>query len=558
MITPEEFSEGSVLLIDKPLQWSSFQAVNKIKWAILKHYKLKKIKIGHAGTLDPLASGLLVICTGKYTKKITEIQDAVKTYTGTITLGATTPSYDMETEVDFQYPTDHITPELIEEVRQHFIGELVQIPPVFSAIKKNGKRLYEFARDGKEIEVPQRTIYIHTFNLDITDFPHIHFEVQCSKGTYIRSLANDFGKALGSGAYLSALRRNQIGDYSVNEALTPDAFIEKHIPDLRKSERPIILTTIISPERKKKVTLNDSFADKRERLNNQFKQEKTINDLYEEREQKRRGEQTSESSFASLNIEAIFPKKKQQKKRGLRYEVEYFFRMFTHTDKAITLTLLILFGTVITLMAMQLQNMPKEIGIELALSPEDLPYDFSKKEQQETVETHSNDNVKLTTNVYNQADTRLQHDEDFKTLEEIMAERATEEMASAKEALVGNSKMATDLVITDNTLHKNTEKIVTTNKANKNTLVKYSLSGRTGYVPNPVFTCEKEGQVVVIITVDGAGKVIKTAIDKINTTTTDDCLLENSLLYANDAKFNAVNNKKEQIGSITYIFERKR
>ena len=131
-------------------------------------------------------------------------------------------------------------------------------------------------------------------------------------------------------------------------------------------------------------------------------------------------------------------------------------------------------------------------------------------------------------------------------------------MASAKEALVGNSKMATDLVITDNTLHKNTEKIVTTNKANKNTLVKYSLSGRTGYVPNPVFTCEKEGQVVVIITVDGAGKVIKTAIDKINTTTTDDCLLENSLLYANDAKFNAVNNKKEQIGSITYIFERKR
>ena len=177
MITPEEFSEGRILLIDKPLQWSSFQAVNKIKWAILKHYKLKKIKIGHAGTLDPLASGLLVICTGKFTKKITEIQDAVKTYTGTITLGATTPSYDMETEIDAHYPTDHITPELIEQVRKQFMGELVQTPPVFSAIKKDGKRLYEFARDGKEIEVPQRTIYIHNFTIDASQFPKLHFEV---------------------------------------------------------------------------------------------------------------------------------------------------------------------------------------------------------------------------------------------------------------------------------------------------------------------------------------------------------------------------------------------
>ena len=136
MITAQEFSEGKILLIDKPLQWSSFQAVNKIKWAILKHYKLKKIKIGHAGTLDPLASGLLVICTGKYTKKITEIQDAPKTYTGTITLGASTPSFDMETEVDAHYPTDHITPALIEQVRQQFLGEQVQVPPVVSAIKR--------------------------------------------------------------------------------------------------------------------------------------------------------------------------------------------------------------------------------------------------------------------------------------------------------------------------------------------------------------------------------------------------------------------------------------
>jgi tRNA pseudouridine synthase B len=232
MITAEEFAKGRILLIDKPLGWSSFQAVNKIKWAILRHYKQKKIKIGHAGTLDPLASGLLVVCTGKFTKKITEIQDAVKTYTGTITVGATTPSYDMETEVEVHYPTEHITPEKIEIVRQQFVGEIEQVPPVFSAIKRAGKRLYEFAREGEAIEVPTRKVQVHRFELDATEFPLLHFEVECSKGTYVRSLANDMGKVLGSGAYLSALRRTKIGDYDVAEALSPDEFIIKHIPRL--------------------------------------------------------------------------------------------------------------------------------------------------------------------------------------------------------------------------------------------------------------------------------------------------------------------------------------
>ncbi|WP_460485377.1 tRNA pseudouridine(55) synthase TruB [Capnocytophaga sp. HP1101] len=559
MITPEEFNEGRILLIDKPLKWSSFQAVNKIKWAILKHYKLKKIKIGHAGTLDPLASGLLVICTGKFTKKITEIQDAVKTYTGIITLGATTPSYDMETEENAHYPTAHITPELIEEVRQKFLGELVQTPPVFSAIKQDGKRLYELARKGKEIEVPKRTIYIHSFDIDASEFPKLHFEVVCSKGTYIRSLANDFGNALGSGGYLSALRRTQIGEFSVSDALTPDEFINIHIPKMQT--KPIILTTVFEQFiDKNKTTLNDRFAQRESTLNTQNNRRKSINDVYEERERERLNNQQRQRHTSELNLEAIFPRKKRKKSSGIKYEFRYFLSMFSNTDKAIMLTLLILFGTVVTLMMIQLNNKEKEIMIEMALTPDDLPYEPPKLEEQTDAPDLSQAmNAKLTTNAYNQADADLRQTENFKTLDEIMAERASQEMESAKEELVSTNKMSSNLVISDdNNLQKTSHKTASDNKVNKNTLVKYALSGRTGNIPNPVFTCEKEGQVVIIITVDEVGRVIRTALDKMNSTTNDDCLIENSLLYASRARFNAVTGKKEQTGTITYIFQSKR
>lgn len=217
----EEFLEGRLLLIDKPMGWSSFQAVNKLKWAIRKKFKLKKIKIGHAGTLDPLATGLLLICTGKFTKKINDLQGQVKEYTGTITLGATTPSYDLETEVDRTFPIDHITTALIHETTTAFIGEVEQVPPVFSALKKDGKRLYEYAREGKEVEIKKRTIEISEFEITKINLPEIDFRVVCSKGTYIRSLAHDFGRALQSGGHLSTLRRTKIGDYNVDNATDP-------------------------------------------------------------------------------------------------------------------------------------------------------------------------------------------------------------------------------------------------------------------------------------------------------------------------------------------------
>ncbi|MCQ0111588.1 tRNA pseudouridine(55) synthase TruB [Zhouia amylolytica] len=226
MYALEELKEGKILLIDKPLNWSSFQAVNKMKWAIIKKFKIKKIKIGHAGTLDPLATGLLVICVGKYTKKIPELQGQLKEYTGTFTVGATTPSYDLETTIDQTYPTEHITSELILDTTNKFIGEIEQIPPVFSALKKDGKRLYEFAREGKEVKVNPRVIKISEFEITKIEMPEIHFRVVCSKGTYIRSLAHDFGKALNSGAHLSELRRTKIGDFNVDKAITPEAFAE--------------------------------------------------------------------------------------------------------------------------------------------------------------------------------------------------------------------------------------------------------------------------------------------------------------------------------------------
>lgn len=221
----EDFKEGQVLLIDKPLTWTSFNAVNKIKWALKKQFKLKKIKVGHAGTLDPLATGLLIICTGKFTKRIAELQGQVKEYTGTITLGGTTPSFDMETEVNETFATEHITEEAIRATTAKFIGDIEQYPPVFSALKKDGKRLYEFAREGQEVEIKPRTINISEFEITEISMPHVKFRVVCSKGTYIRSLANDFGKALESGAYLSELRRTKIGDYEVTNAISPDDFV---------------------------------------------------------------------------------------------------------------------------------------------------------------------------------------------------------------------------------------------------------------------------------------------------------------------------------------------
>jgi tRNA pseudouridine55 synthase len=226
--TAEDFLEGQVLLIDKPLTWSSFQAVNKLKYLLKREFDLpKKFKIGHAGTLDPLATGLLIICTGKFTKKITEIQSQTKEYTGTLTVGGTTPSYDLETEINQTFPTAHITPELIQQTTQLFLGEIDQKPPVFSAIKKDGKRLYEHARAGEEVEISSRKTTIYEFEITNINLPNIDFRVQCSKGTYIRSLAFDFGIALQSGAHLSALRRTKIGDYDVTNAQSPEQFLPK-------------------------------------------------------------------------------------------------------------------------------------------------------------------------------------------------------------------------------------------------------------------------------------------------------------------------------------------
>ncbi|APQ17028.1 tRNA pseudouridine(55) synthase TruB [Maribacter hydrothermalis] len=225
-LTKEDYLNGQLILIDKPLGWSSFQAVNKLKWAIRKKFSLKKFKIGHAGTLDPLATGLLVICTGKFTKKITEYQGQEKEYTGIITLGGTTPSYDLETEITESFTTDHITPDLIQATTRQFIGEIDQAPPVFSALKKDGKRLYELAREGKTVDIPKRKVTVSAFEIIKIDQLDVHFRIACSKGTYIRSIANDFGEALNSGAHLSLLRRTKIGDFNVNNGVDPLVFAD--------------------------------------------------------------------------------------------------------------------------------------------------------------------------------------------------------------------------------------------------------------------------------------------------------------------------------------------
>lgn len=226
MKTVEDYKNGQLLLIDKPLEWTSFQVVNKLRWHIRKTFDIKKIKVGHAGTLDPLATGLLIICTGKKTKQIEQYQAQVKTYTGTFVLGSTTPSYDLETDIDATFSTAHITEDLIHQTTAQFTGNIEQFPPLFSALKKDGKRLYEFARAGKEVSISARNISVDFFKITAIRGLEVDFEIQCSKGTYIRSLAHDFGKALNSGAHLSALRRTKIGAFSVDNAMSVDAFMD--------------------------------------------------------------------------------------------------------------------------------------------------------------------------------------------------------------------------------------------------------------------------------------------------------------------------------------------
>ena len=229
-----DYRSGELLLINKPYTWSSFQAVNKLKHALKKHPslllddKLVHLKIGHAGTLDPLATGLLIICTGKKTKEISSFQDLPKEYTGTFFIGATTPCYDKEKEVDATYPTEQITEELIYETAKSFIGKQEQVPPMFSAVKVDGKRLYKLARIGEEIELKARPIEILEFEITRCELPLVDFRIACTKGTYIRSIARDFGLALNSGAYLDTLCRTKIGHFSIQDAKTPEEFITEN------------------------------------------------------------------------------------------------------------------------------------------------------------------------------------------------------------------------------------------------------------------------------------------------------------------------------------------
>lgn len=221
-ITPEGFT----MLVDKPLHWTSFDVVNKLRWNLRRVLKVKKIKVGHAGTLDPLATGLLVICIGKNTKLIEGFTNDKKSYTGTFLVGKTTPSFDLETEYNADFPTEHITAALIEEVRQSFLGEQLQTPPIFSAKLIDGKRAYDIARAGKEVEMKQSRIEIESFEIDASRFPEIDFAITCTKGTYIRSIASDFGKKLNAGATLIALKRTASGDFSLENALSVDEWIK--------------------------------------------------------------------------------------------------------------------------------------------------------------------------------------------------------------------------------------------------------------------------------------------------------------------------------------------
>ena len=235
-MTLEELKEkGKVYLIDKPLTWTSFDVVNKMRYSLCRTYSTRKLKVGHAGTLDPLASGLLIVCAGKETKNIDSYQAREKEYTGSITLGACTPSYDAETEITYGFPTSHITEEMIYSTARDFTGEIMQRPPLFSALVVDGKRAYLHARKGADIEVPARPITIHDFEITAIDMPRVEFRVVCSKGTYIRSLANDFGIALGTRAYLSSLRRTRIGSFKIEDAMSIEKVIESIANDYNAS-----------------------------------------------------------------------------------------------------------------------------------------------------------------------------------------------------------------------------------------------------------------------------------------------------------------------------------
>lgn len=231
------FQAGEVLLVNKPLSWTSFDVVNKLRYNIKHRIGVKKIKVGHAGTLDPLADGLLIICTGKQTKSIEQYMGLLKGYSGIITLGATTPSYDLETEIDQEFPTDHLTDKLIKQRAQEMIGDMDQYPPIFSAKKVKGKKAYDLARQGKEVKLKSKRINISRFDITKIDGQDVHFYIECSKGTYIRSIAHDFGKSLDSGAYLKSLRRERIGEFKLEDAHNIDSLInliktaDVYIPD---------------------------------------------------------------------------------------------------------------------------------------------------------------------------------------------------------------------------------------------------------------------------------------------------------------------------------------
>lgn len=220
------FISGEIIVIDKPLGWTSFDAVKRLRGAIQRRLNVRKFKVGHAGTLDPLATGVLIVCTGRATKRITELQEGMKEYIAEVKFGATTPSYDLEKEIDATYPWEHITRERIEAVLPRFIGHVMQVPPVFSAVKIDGKRAYNYARKGKEVDIKAKPLEIREMEILKWEAPVLTLRVLCSKGTYIRALARDLGEALDSGAHLVGLRRTRVGDYTEQQALTIDRAVE--------------------------------------------------------------------------------------------------------------------------------------------------------------------------------------------------------------------------------------------------------------------------------------------------------------------------------------------
>jgi tRNA pseudouridine synthase B len=221
-----DYISGEILVIDKPYRWTSFDAVKRLRGAVQRRLNAKRFKVGHAGTLDPLATGVLLVCTGRATKRIAELQEGMKEYVAEITFGATTPSYDLEKEIDATYPWEHITPELIAETLPKFQGHVMQVPPVFSAVKVDGKRAYNYARKGKEVEIKAKPLEIKELEVLSWEAPKLTLRVLCSKGTYIRALARDLGEAMNSGAHLTALRRTRVGDYTIDDAMSLDQALE--------------------------------------------------------------------------------------------------------------------------------------------------------------------------------------------------------------------------------------------------------------------------------------------------------------------------------------------